>query len=277
MKNKTLSKLCAASAALALGLVQAYATEVTIPDPNPGAGFGGGPFGFAAEDNETEPGTTPGQIWDLEAFVVAKVLGVNTLYMIGGFNFSLGEAGYLPGDLFIKVGGGAPPFGPLTSPAPVTEPNSTYSYTYAVDLGGPLAASASRTVNILAPDSDLNTVVNDSLRSNPLDVAALGSGTTVLGGTTVAYASGLSDAAVLAGYGVSLVGGTHNVVTIDLSFMGALDANEVYWLSYTMQCGNDMMKGAFKGDFTRIPDGGLSLMLLGLGLGAIGMIRRRTA
>jgi hypothetical protein len=41
-----------------------------------------------------------------------------------------------------------------------------------------------------------------------------------------------------------------------------------------MQCGNDSMKGKFDGGF-RVPDGGATVLLLGTGLSALALLRRK--
>ena len=49
------------------------------------------------------------------------------------------------------------------------------------------------------------------------------------------------------------------------------------YFSYTMQCGNDSMKGeADGGGFREVPDGGSTLLLLGSGLSALFGLKRRT-
>ncbi len=59
--------------------------------------------GAGAEDDETEHGTYPYQIWDLEAFL----LDGNILSMVGGFNFRKGVThgghNYASGDIFIDA------------------------------------------------------------------------------------------------------------------------------------------------------------------------------
>jgi len=269
MKRKLLFGLTGAAA---LGLAsQLMAAEITIQDNDPrpyGFGYSGGNLGVADEDNETEVGTVNSQMWDLEAF---SIVG-HTLYMVGGWNFSTGDTGsgatgYKPGDLFIKVGGTAPSGDPTTRGYGTT-PNSTYGYSYAVILNN-LAASAS--VQTLDGNSTLNTVVYDDFVANPWTFASDETGT---GSTPITYTTGQTDAQMLANYGLTLYGGLHNVVTVDLSFLGTVAANTPVWFSYTMECGNDSLKGQYVGGF-RTPDGGATLMLLGLGLSALGVVSRK--
>jgi len=243
MKNKLTSLLL--SLGLVMGASQALAIDITIPDYNPGAGFGGGPFGSAGEDNETEPGTVASQVWDMEAFVISG----STLYIVGGYNMQAGQASgggsvvsgmLVPGDLFIKVGGTQPGFAPTSNSLP-TVANSLYNYNYAVDLTQPVGATNSTAkVYGLSGSSVLNTVVYDQFGANPW---TYNSGGTFLRNSGITYTSGLSNAATLALTGVSLQGGSHNVLTVDLTFLGNIAAGTNVWFSYTMECGNAPLKG----------------------------------
>ena len=266
MKRKL---LCGLTGAAVLGLAsQLMAAQITIRDNLSGTGFGYGPYGTAQEDDETEPGTVGTQMWDLEAF---SIVG-HTLYMVGGWNFSTGDTGYSgatgyrPGDLFIKVGN-LVPSGEPTIPTSGTIANS-YGYNYAVILNH-LGTSA--TVQTLDGNSRLNTVAYDQFRSNPWDYA---SGATSSSSTPITYTRDLNDAQMLADYALTLHGGLHNVVTVDLSFLGTVAAGTDVWFSYTMECGNDSLKGQYSGGF-RTPDGGTTLMLLGLGLSTLGVVSRK--
>ena len=269
MKNKLASLLI--SLGLVLGASQAFAGEITIADYNPGAGFGGGPFGPAGEDNETEPGTIASQAWDMEAFVISGT----TLYIVGGYNMQAGQAGYggsvvpgmlVPGDLFIKVGGSQPGYNPLSGSGTVD--NSAYLYSYAVDLTQPVGATfASAHVFSLNSASLMDTVVYDQFGANPW---RYNSGGTSAAWTGITYSSGLNDAATQSLTGLSLVGGNHNVLAVDLSFIGSVAAGTDVWFSYTMECGNDSLKGQYSGGFYQTPDSASSVLLIGLGLAALG-------
>jgi hypothetical protein len=46
-------------------------------------------------------------------------------------------------------------------------------------------------------------------------------------------------------------------------------------MKFTYGCGNDMIKGDFQKHPDLVPDGGLSLVLLGLSLGLIGVAQRK--
>jgi hypothetical protein len=279
MNKKIVGLLLAAS--LVLGGTQASAVNITVADNDPTAnGFAGGPRGVGGEDNETEGGTLSSQAWDMEAFVVSGT----TLYLVGGYNMQAGEYGaggsvvpgmLTPGDLFIKVGGSNPGFQPDTANSgDVT--NAGYGYTYAVDLTQPVGATgATATTYALSSSSVLNTVIYDQFGANPWKYS---SGGTSIGDRGINYTSGLSDAAVNSLLGISVTGGAHNVLAVDLSFLSVAAGTTVYF-SYTMECGNDSLKGQYAGGFDRVPDGGTSARLIGLGLAAMSLVglKRRQA
>lgn len=262
------------AALTALGTVASTAValpvNVTIADKAPGDGFGGGPFGVGLEDNETEPGTVHSQDWDMEAYVLDAT--TMTLSIVGGYDMINGFQGFAPGDLFIKIGGGSPDDDP-TAPNSGNEPNSTYGYSYVVDLTSP----AGYNVLSLSGSSLLQTVEYDYLLSNPWRYL---SGGTDYVNTAISYTPNASAGQLAAIGAAGLQGGAHNILTVDLSFIvGQVAPGESVWLSYTMECGNDSLKGRIApGGFTQVPDSGASVLLIGLGLGALsafGLKRRR--
>jgi hypothetical protein len=279
MKNKLASLLI--SIGLVLGASQALAVDITIADYNPGAGFGGGPFGPAGEDNETEPGTVASQVWDMEAFVISGT----TLYIVGGYNMVQGAAGsggsvvsgmLVPGDLFIKVGGTQPGYLPTSNTNP-TVPNSNYGYSYAVDLTQNVGVSGpSAQVFALDGGSVLKTVVYDQFGANPWkydNAAQYNQGNLPVASSALGYTSGLTTAQVFTLTGISPVGAgaSHNVLSVDLGFLGTIASGTDVWFSYTMECGNDSLKGKYSGGFYRTPDSAASVLLIGLGLAAMGI------
>ena len=273
MNKKIVSLLIAVG--LISGASRSFASPVniTVADNDPVATtFAPGQGGQGGEDNETEHGTTPGQVWDLEAMVVNG----STLYLVGGFNFLAGEGGYKPGDLFIKVGGTNPGFQPLSAPGTVD--NSVYGYSYVVDLTQPVGATGSfATVNSLSSGSLFDSVAFDDRGANPW---RYNSGGTNVANQGIGYVAGLADGDPILGFlGVGgLTGGWHNILAIDLSFLSVAAGNTVYF-SYTMECGNDSLKGEYGGGFDRVPDGGASVFLISLGLGAMALVglKRRQA
>ena len=271
-----------------LAAPQAFAGEITITDSGDPAswGFGGGPFGIAGEDNETEKGTVRSQAWDMEAFVLS---GGSNLQMVGGYDLVNGEAGaggvlpgwLTPGDLFIKIGGSAP--SNLPDNRGVANVNNDYGYDYVIDLtnnalsrNGISASQTSATVFALDSSSILETVVYDDFGANPWRYL---SGATTSFSTGISYTSGLNAAQTATATGLNLLGGSHNILNIDLGFLashpGITDTTNV-WLSYTMECGNDSLKGLTQGSpDISVPDNAYSLLLAGLGLGLMVAFSRR--
>lgn len=263
---------------LSLGANLAKAVNITILDNNPAPhGFGSGSqpnSGVGKEDNETEPGTINTQAWDMEAFVIN-----GTTLSIVGFNMLTGEGGYKPGDLFIKIGGAQPVFTPTLNGSG-TVLNSNYDYSYAVDLSG-LSGSTTKAY-ALSGSSVLDSVVYDAFNSNPWAYDN-GKNTTPGVDTGFSYLSGEADgSAALVALGLGgLVGGTHNILTIDLSFLGIVPDGNV-WFGYTMECGNDSIKGlaVYSSNIPGVPDNSASILLVGLGLVAmslVGLKRRKAA
>jgi hypothetical protein len=280
--NKKLISLLIAAGLLASQSIAAP-INATITDWNTGANyFGSGPFGAGNEDNETEPGTISSQAWDMEAFVVNG----STLYIVGGYNMQAGEWGsggsvvsgkLTPGDLFIKIGGSNPPPSP-TAANSGNVTNASYGYSYVIDLTQPVGATgSSATAYSLTSSSVFNTVIYDQFGANPWKYS---SGGASIGNTGIAYTSGLSGGAVdsFLGTSLNLQGGSHNILAVDLSFLSVAAGTSVYF-SYTMECGNDSLKGQYTGGFDRVPDGGASALLIGLGLAVMSFVglKRRQA
>jgi hypothetical protein len=312
--NKKLISLAVAGG-LILGASNASAAEITIQDVGTGSfgtplknynnsfsGDGGTSLGsgtlgggIANEDNETEWGTQAGQAWDMESFYLIG----NKLYIIGGYDMQAGAAGsggsiisnkLTPGDLFIKVGGLTPDVAPTigipsvvqngVDGGSVTQSTPNYGYTFAIDLsnvtsGNPAGAfGATASVYNLTSTSLLNTVVYDDRLANPWKVA---NGHAVGGTTSISYQTGKSSSYISSTFsGLTVAGTNHNVLEIDLSFMSVPVNTQVYF-SYTMECGNDSLKGQYGGGFDQVPDQSTSVLLIGLGFSAMALfgIKRR--
>jgi hypothetical protein len=259
------TKLMAILAVVAMITTSAKAIDITIGDTYGGTYFG---TGGNVDDQETEPGTVGSQVWDLEAFTLTG----STLNLIGGFDFKDGVPGYpafVRGDIFINTTGLGPVNPIPTDNVGLVKNGPSYNYEYAIRYTFNADGSKTFKVYALTADTMLETAAYDFLKSNPYKYS---SGGTVAYEGTFTYASGLNDAAVAA-YGAPVIGGSHNVVSIDLAPW--LSASQDVLFHTTMGCGNDNLMGRISGGFQPVPDGGMTLALLGLGMGVIGMFGRR--
>jgi len=313
-KLKNITALAAGGFLLATVASQANATilDITRPDLNTGDAFGLpgriAPSG-AHEDNETEPGTVHAQVWDLEAFLLNDV--TKKLYIVSGYNLEDGIAytggsapgdnpdnQITPGDLFIKVGGSQPGFNPI-APNSGNVFNSVYGNTYAVDLSlqnpaGPyvdLSFGPKASVYSLTGSTVLNSAIWDQFGSNPWKYSNDGSASLYAGagtGASISRTVYTSDAALATALGLlgladagplgsnKIIGsGYHDVLEIDLSWLTATPGQTIYF-SYTMECGNDSLKGQISGGFDQVPDGGTSALLIGLGLMTVFLAERKS-
>lgn len=273
------------------------------------------------EDNETERTSTitaiASQVWDMEAFTLVG----NSLSIVTGYNMSLGQDNWRPGDLFIKVGGRAPGYGINTAGTttitnnifPTSDPTGLKGYDYVIDLSygttGGLPASHKTSVYQLAENAIFDSVNYDQFNSNPWKLSSTqptGAVTLITAVSPFTYITGQTAAQVNT---ITGVGGTtnylsgggangnalntatfnpnstnaanlHNILTVDLSFLATVGVpnNTQVYFSYVMECGNDSLKGQYGGGFDRSPDAGASVLLIGLGLGALtlfGVSRRK--
>jgi hypothetical protein len=281
----TLTTVKAVGLLLGMGLTQVMAVPVNITrqDNDPrlwgfnGAGSltaGGynnrGNFGIGAEDNETEVGTISGQQWDMEAFV----LNGTQLSIVAGFDLLNGVQAHniSAGDLFIKVGGGTPAFSPTNFGAGNVR-NSVYNYNYAIDLSkatrfGNASFGPTAQVYSLSSTTWLNSTIYDQFGANPWKYdnnLNAGAGAA----TAISYVTGVADnAPALQALGLgSLVGGYHNILTINLNFLtGTILPGTPIHFSYTMECGNDSLKGFVASSFFQVPDSTSSLLLVAAGM-----------
>ena len=120
-------------------------------------------------------------------------------------------------------------------------------------------------------------MVYDDRGANPWRYS---SGGTNIANGGISYTAGVADGgAALVALGLGhLVGGSHNILAIDLSYLSVTAGTTVYF-SYTMECGNDSIKGEYSGGFDRVPDETASVLLIGLGLAAMSVVgfKRRQA
>jgi hypothetical protein len=240
-------------------------SNITIYD---GSGYTGS--GTGGEDRETEPGMVNSQVWDLEAFYLRD----NSLTMVGGFNFRSGVPGYASftsGDIFLDTNGS---YGASQAPAGFvpaagnTVVSGSFGYEYVLDLDFSnltylvyrLDTAAVKTITAYYPQNEIP--------DNPQDPAANPwlylSGGTLLGGGSIDYAAGLSDAAVN-----GLLGGLHYAAGVDLSF---LDPAQQFVAHFTMGCGNDNLMG--RGATAPVPEPA-TMLLFGSGIFGLAALQRR--
>jgi hypothetical protein len=248
----------------------AWAKNITIWD-----GIGTQPASGSGEDGETEPNTVNNQSWDNEAFVVRD----GRLIIVSGFDFVNGRVGngitFTAGDVFIK-----------TTPGPVGTGqnlgtvdgyfnlnNLNFNYQYALDLN--ISAGTYGVVKLNADATLKSGYYRQNDAANPFEFVSGGTTVTTKGLT---YRTGLTDAQVATDYGSDVVvtGGSHNVVELDMSWW-ATEVGNAGGLNthFNLGCGNDVLAGDAQGGFDTVPDGGSTLMLLGLGMGGLALVRGR--
>jgi hypothetical protein len=275
MKSNPLIGAMLLGGALLLGQT-AGAVDITINDNLGKATFGTDSRTGVAEDGSVMAGCVASQTWDMEAFVVQP----GKLILIGGFDMRNGvsDSGwnqrFTSGDIFFNTSGttpGAPGFPPGNG----YNPYANNGWEYAIDVDW---ANLKFQVDKLTSGSTLMSGYfrqNDA--ANPYAVANLGDGSIVANtqNKDVGYQAGLTDQQVKDQYGVTLQGGTHNVASFDMSwFNGEVGANAATLTHFSISCNNDEVLGYMQGGFD-VPDYGSTLMLLGLAVGALGIIRRR--
>lgn len=207
--------------------------------------------GQGREDQEVEPGSYPGQKWDLEGFFIKG----SELSMVGGFNFIKGPDGVESGDIFLAVGE-QPVFGAGTGGGGGNQIiNNIFGYDYVLDLD-----FETMTYDVLAIDANTkvrNSSYSTNAVSNPWRYES--GGTVIAENLSFNYAAGFSDAE--AGFlgDVSWQTNTHYVLSgFELGFLGI---NTEFWSHFTIQCGNDNLMG--DGIVTPEPS---TVLLLGSGL-----------
>ena len=261
--------------ASSLGVASALGyTDITIQDNDANESAAGwyGP----QEDNEISPSSGPGQIWDLEKFVLADD---GTLWLIGGYDFKDGFGQWAPGHLFVSTDGtvnygqttvGQP--GSATGAA-ATVPNSLYDYEFALvpDFDAGTYASYGLT------DDELLAVffgLNESSNPWKLDLARAGQGS--LGGSllfldygTAALTDLLND---LSGSGISFLdaGGSDVRYAVGLQGFTTAVGGGDFVVHYSYECGNDQIMGS-----VAVADAGATLLLIGISLLGLEAMRRR--
>ncbi|MBI3867978.1 MAG: hypothetical protein HY299_05540 [Verrucomicrobia bacterium] len=272
MKSLVPYTLTSALACLA-ATMSASAYNITINDlqaPN-APGWHANGKGQGGEDQETEPGTAPGQDWDLEAFT----LNGKKLTIYSGYNLLAGNKPYGLGDLFIDTNGDAHWQPGADNHINGKTDNSVFLYDYVVHFtkrSGFSIGDGSYTVyqidnskSVVLTEtvfkSGSNPWILDTDKSSKDHIKAISSGQ--LGVTVNNTATLTIDG------GTQVTGGTHYMGDLDVSFLPTGDlANGKTIFHITMQCGNDSLVG-------RVADGGATLTLLGAAMTTLAFLVRR--
>lgn len=242
------------SIVLAVAAAAAWANNITIFDGMAGNGAtrpwrGSAGLNAGNEDNETEPRTYTGDLWDLEAFLLEGT----RLSIVGTYDLKNGVPQYRvrSGDIFFDTVGGVS-----------TDGFRGWEYVIHVDwLAGSYQVFAD-------PDPARMLQVTDVVWSNPFAYQPGPNERTVTTGifdyrhdNTLGFLSAAPNA-------------VHHVATFDISFLAGLE----FTAHFTMSCGNDLLLG-----FGRVPapapapvpDSGSTLPLAALALlGLVGLQRR---
>ena len=236
------------------------------------------------EDEEIEPGSSWSQQWDLENMFV----NASTLTLVGGYDFengvTSGTRNYTTGDIFIDVdgssGGDSAIYGSAV-PGTVQSGNGNLSGTF--DFGYEYALvpnTVTGTYDVYAVDGDMNFTtayfeINEE--SNPwrLDTTGL---TAIDSGSMIYYDTtefGTDFAGDASNTGLIGAGAFHNAWSLDLSGLTLPNGDDLLGdgnlIHYTYGCGNDAMMGRV----AAVPDGGVTLALLGCALFALEGLRRK--
>lgn len=276
---------------LCVALINATSRDITISDNHIGNGVGSWvPFGGPAssvdgrpgvyEDNEVEPLNNAHQKWDYEGFIQNN----HRLSIVAGFDFKNGaeiphDGWFYPGDIFIGQN-------MIRSPSFVTTGYHNYlndgasgSWQYVIHFNdGPdgnlhgIQDGDTYEVRALNRFSVLESVYYRSNRdSNPFRYV---SGGDLITTGQIHIQNNISDADLPFVIGSSFVGGWHNILTVDLSWLDQSTIVGPSYLNTTISCGNDDLRGILAG-FEPVPDNGSSLVALAFGFGAIVAVRRK--
>ena len=270
MKNQITLSLTTVAVLLAMAS-GASAYNITINDlQNPNSShWGAAGVGRGGEDQESEPGTASGQVWDLEAFTIKN----NKLTIYSGFNFLTGVTPYGIGDLFIDADGGSN-WQPGTDNAiNGASDNSKFKFDYVLHFTGRVGTTVSGAYDVYKLNGDASEVLLETKfksGSNPWVYVPGRTSKAVASGTIAPVAN--TSWSVTLDDGSKVVGGTvktpHYIIPVDLSFMaGEISGKTLFKI--TQECGNDSLIG-------RVSDGGATLALLGAAMSGLSMVVRRS-
>lgn len=263
-------------------------SEITIPDLNTNNSSNTW-YNSDNEDQETEPGTVPNQLWDLEGMFLNSA---GELTLIGGYDFLNGVSNLRSGDIFINTSGADTLYGDLFTPADLAslEPDpidgmveNIFGYNFVLDLhfpevpapGGGSIQFFEYDIYSITPATTLLPTSEPSvgITSNPWRYGDGGvllepepQGDAGVLGRTMTYYAGLSDTDV--GFLSDGVSSEHFALTVDISDIVDV-SNPTFLAHFTMQCGNDNLMG----DPSAVPEP-FTALLLGSGLMGIAAFRR---
>jgi len=251
---KTVIRILALSASCALltavsAFCGPFGTDITIWDQR-----GVGSPGIPMEDGEVEPGTGNNQAWDMEGFFLKG----QTLTMVGGFDFRDGNTvnnyTYRAGDIFLDTNGDAS-FGVGASRANF----SGYDYVLDLDIG----TGTYDVIQLIGSDVILEDVLSyNSPESSPWRYVS--GGNLIDSNLSLTYI----DFGILTDTNTGLLGGSHNALSLDLSFLGN---GQPFIAHATPECGNDNLMGS---GTTPVPEPA-TLLLFGVGLIGMASIGRK--
>ena len=255
MKGDILTALLVTGTALCAASQVALGANITISDRvSSGTGWYGN-----HEDQEVEPNCITGQAWDLESFELTGT----TLTLTGGWNFQNGYDRNASGDIFIDVNGDAV-FGQDvyggSGDGNRSQLNSSYDYDYVIhfnDRSGTTIGGGGYQVIRLAPDTVVNVTSGYYRQNDESSPWVYASGGEQVGSGSAGFDDFVDSQ------------GVHFTMAVDVGFLG--DVSDALF-KFTMQCGNDNLIGQ---GTVSVPDGGVTAILLGMGLIGMAAIRRR--
>jgi VPDSG-CTERM exosortase interaction domain len=248
MNSRMKIQLVIAGSLICAGSVLASPVNVTIYDGQTASGYVGS--GIGGEDNDTEPGTIKSDAWDLEA--LGYTASTRKLDVIGTYNFATGETAhgktYRAGAIFIGSGSSLPGAHDWSYAYVLNFNNNTYSLYNSFSIVLPTDIPASSPWTITSSANPVATGSFDYL-------------------TGLANPDGFDLTVMNSGYA-----NQHNMISLSLTDLPAELLSDFY-IHTTMECGNDVLNGYHQS----VPDSGMTLGLLGMGITGLALIRRKLA